>query len=39
MIHTNVFLLSAVGDPMLSSDGSGRPEEVPHTATLENKTC
>jgi hypothetical protein len=35
----SVFLLSAVRDPMLSSDGSGRPKEGPHTATLENRTC
>jgi hypothetical protein len=35
----SVFLLSAVRDPMVSSDGSGRPKEGPHTATLENRTC
>jgi hypothetical protein len=37
VIHTNLFLLSAVRDPMLSSDGSGRPKEGPHTATLEKR--
>jgi hypothetical protein len=35
----SVFLLSAVRDPMLSSDGSGRPKEGPHTVNLESRTC